>query len=371
MAAGATIGSNHNSRANDGEIEAGRGFWPGLSTSVKHSSRFASYCLLAKGDYRFELDIRLPFCLVDDDRSADRLVLVPAFWWTHDLYALMRNEGKFKGRDRRAVKVQVVELSPFAPDTAEEIIAAIGLLESWMEAAGLREAGAGAAAAEELLIPPRTAENSDRAAMVVKPLRALAAYREMLAWYAANAVLESLEAAPAGALGSSLAALDAAAGKGGSGRDSDWENLGGQLAPARRVEALLDRVRSGAVASWDDMHAGYAALAADYGADRSRHAWACLRLLHGDAEGAPSLLGRAMSALERLARRVEEQVLASRAKDHANAFRRATFRSEAEMLAVVGRPEDNPFVRRTAAEMEGLRARAAAMALVSKALAGR
>ncbi|MEI6876221.1 MAG: DUF4954 family protein, partial [Spirochaetota bacterium] len=34
MAAGATIGSNHNSRANDGEIEAGRGFWPGLSTSV-------------------------------------------------------------------------------------------------------------------------------------------------------------------------------------------------------------------------------------------------------------------------------------------------------------------------------------------------
>ncbi|MDR1249165.1 MAG: DUF4954 family protein, partial [Treponema sp.] len=31
MAAGATIGSNHNSRANDGEIRAGRGFWPGLS----------------------------------------------------------------------------------------------------------------------------------------------------------------------------------------------------------------------------------------------------------------------------------------------------------------------------------------------------
>ena len=28
MAAGATIGSNHNSRANDNEIQAGRGFWP-------------------------------------------------------------------------------------------------------------------------------------------------------------------------------------------------------------------------------------------------------------------------------------------------------------------------------------------------------
>jgi len=28
IAAGATIGSNHNSRANDNEIQAGRGFWP-------------------------------------------------------------------------------------------------------------------------------------------------------------------------------------------------------------------------------------------------------------------------------------------------------------------------------------------------------
>ena len=74
LAAGATIGSNHNSRANDGEIDAGRGFWPGLSTSVKHSSRFASYCLLAKGAYRFELDVPFPFALVADDAARDRQI---------------------------------------------------------------------------------------------------------------------------------------------------------------------------------------------------------------------------------------------------------------------------------------------------------
>ena len=61
MAAGATIGSNHNSRANDNEVQAGRGFWPGLCTSIKHSSRFASFVLLAKGDYPAELNIPLPF----------------------------------------------------------------------------------------------------------------------------------------------------------------------------------------------------------------------------------------------------------------------------------------------------------------------
>ena len=50
MAAGATIGSNHNSRSPDGELIAGRGFWPGLCVSLKHNSRFASFNIIAKGD---------------------------------------------------------------------------------------------------------------------------------------------------------------------------------------------------------------------------------------------------------------------------------------------------------------------------------
>ena len=63
LAAGATIGSNHNSRSNDNEIQAGRGFWPGLCSNVKHSCRFASFVLLSKADYPEELDIPLPFSL--------------------------------------------------------------------------------------------------------------------------------------------------------------------------------------------------------------------------------------------------------------------------------------------------------------------
>ena len=101
MAAGATIGSNHNSRANDGEIQAGRGFWPGLCTTLKHSCRFASFVLLAKGDYPAELDIPLPFSLVSDDVAHDRLLVMPAFWWLHNMYALARNTWKFQTRDKR------------------------------------------------------------------------------------------------------------------------------------------------------------------------------------------------------------------------------------------------------------------------------
>ena len=45
------------------EILAGRGFWPGLCTTLKHSCRFASFTLLAKGDYPAELCVPLPFLI--------------------------------------------------------------------------------------------------------------------------------------------------------------------------------------------------------------------------------------------------------------------------------------------------------------------
>ena len=72
MAAGATIGSNHNSRGADGELVAGRGFWPGLCVSLKHNSKFACFTLIAKGDFPAELNITLPFSLVSNDVRKDR-----------------------------------------------------------------------------------------------------------------------------------------------------------------------------------------------------------------------------------------------------------------------------------------------------------
>jgi hypothetical protein len=101
MAAGATIGSNHNSRGADGELLAGRGFWPGLCVSLKHNSRFASFTIIAKGDFPAELDIPIPFSLVSNDVSNDKLVIMPAYWFMYNMYALARNAGKYADRDKR------------------------------------------------------------------------------------------------------------------------------------------------------------------------------------------------------------------------------------------------------------------------------
>jgi hypothetical protein len=99
MAAGATIGSNHNSRAADGEIIAGRGFWPGLCVSLKHNSKFASYTLIAKGDYSSELNITLPFSLVSNSAGTNQLLVMPAYWFMYNMYALARNSYKYVDRD--------------------------------------------------------------------------------------------------------------------------------------------------------------------------------------------------------------------------------------------------------------------------------
>ena len=127
--AGATIGSNHNSRAADGEIVAGRGFWPGLCVSLKHNSKFASFTMIVKGDYLFELNIPLPFALISLNYKNDTLEIMPAYWFMHNMYALARNEWKYKDRDNRNEKFQLLEYDYLAPDSVNEMFDALHLLE--------------------------------------------------------------------------------------------------------------------------------------------------------------------------------------------------------------------------------------------------
>ncbi len=356
MAAGATIGSNHNSRAPDGEIEAGRGFWPGLCTSVKHSSRFASFCLLAKGDYRFELDIPLPYCLVDNDYKRDSLILAPAYWWMSNKYALMRNEGKFRSRDARFDKSLRLEYSPFAPDTAEEILAAMALLE---EATG----GLCTDTTQGQLLPEvelHDIEHSSRKCFVKKPVQAWHAYREMLLWFAgreiAHFALASSGIAKTGTLPTWEELAAALAPDENCRVGTQWENLGGLLVPMPRLAKILDKAAEGGYSTWKEFHAEYGLLSESYSRDKLRYSWSLLGKLYPAAKEGPSKegLAAAFDELATLADSVADGVFESRAKDWSNRFRKATYRSEAEMLAVLGKPEENSFVRKTRQEAESL-----------------
>jgi hypothetical protein len=389
MAAGATIGSNHNSRANDGEIRAGRGFWPGLSVTLKHSSRFASFVLIAKGDYPYELNISLPFSLVNNNVKKDRLEVMPAYFWMYNLYALERNSWKAQDRDKRKHKVQRIEMDYLAPDTAEEIMTALERMEGWMRDAGtVPPSGSPAGSAlpadssgeedpeydytsrSDDELPAYGLERHDRVTSLLKPRRAYLAYREMLRFYGMKTLIARLAESDGPdfpGLIAEITAPDPAWDKAaGGGRVRDWVNLGGQIAPAFRVDALRQDIREGRINSWSSIHDGYSGMAAAYPADRLRHSWSILRYLWGEEEaGNPARDREAFKAEIRAAleiqKKMTEEVYRSRAKDFNDPFRGITYRNSEEMEEVVGKAEQNFFVKLTREKLKQSEASIAAI----------
>jgi len=343
MAAAATIGSNHNSRANDGEIRAKRGFWPGLAVSLKHSSTFASFVIIAKGEYPSELNIPLPFSLVNNNVHKNRLEVMPAYFWIHNLYALERNSWKAQNRDKRKIKIQRIETDYLAPDTAEEIIAALSLLEGWLGESGFSPADmAGIDGGTVRLILCRHLEHSKRGQVIIKPLEAIASYRQMLHYYAVKTIAAFFDSRSdldfsglCDLLGSSSP----------QERIKDWVNIGGQVVPAFRVDELRKNIGEGKYKNWDEIHRVYDLWDETYPLDKCRHAWAALALLRGAETIDAVIFKRELAAALETRKWIDRQIYESRAKDYRNPFKKATFRNQAEMEQVLGKPADNSFIR--------------------------
>jgi hypothetical protein len=368
MAAGATIGSNHNSRGADGEIIAGRGFWPGLCVSLKHNSRFASFTLIAKGDFPAELNIPIPFSLVSNDVSRDRLQVMPAYWLRHNMYALARNVGKYKSRDKRTDKTQVIEYDFLAPDSVNEILESYRfLLESLVQAVAKNSPGkpdrrqlsqyrdkalAGNFdnnKSPEILVTGF--ENSSRPTEILRVPEAIRVFRDMVIYYGMEQLLffigrkkirtweklrESLPKTP---------------------ERTNWKNIGGQLMPEKAVQGLIRNIRSGKISSWDELHKQYLKKSAEYEKDKFGHAWASLLEI---LEISPARFTRkAFIALltEALATREKmvECIYVSRAKDYQSEFRRMVYDNDVEMEKVLGKLDENAFLIEQKNELENFR----------------
>ena len=365
MAAGATIGSNHNSRANDNEIQAGRGFWPGLCTSVKHSCRFASFVLLSKADYPAELDIPLPFSLLSNNVSRDQLEVMPAYWWLYNMYALERNTWKFQQRDKRIQKIQNIEFESFAPDTMEEVIHARRLLELWTAKASLRlQVKSGENSDPELLVKlgrklltgkeeninnieilGENMENSKRKVIILKAYKAYHAYGDILHYYAIKNLVAYMDANPKASV---LSMHDRLKGK----RQVDWINLGGQIVQKKDLDILRHEIGSGKLSSWNEIHNRYNKLWRKYPLDKQKHAYAVLCELSGTDKLTEGHWEKALDKAIQIQEYICDQVYLSRRKDYENPFRQATFRNRAEMQTALGTIEENSFIIHVRQETE-------------------
>lgn len=359
MAAGATIGSNHNSRGADGEIVAGRGFWPALCVSLKHNSKFASFTLIAKGDFPAELNIPIPFSLVSNDVSRDRLQVMPAFWLRYNLYALARNEGKYRSRDRRLDKSQVIEYDFLAPDSINEILDSCRLMENALAAVlpGNKRGNKmnpGEISSEKLPeILVSGFENSQRKVELLKVPEALQTFREMVIYYGIEQILWFIEKKKISSWTRLSQTLPAHTEK------TRWRNIGGQLMSEKDLTNLMRQIRSGKISDWDGVHEFYLKKSAEYPMDKFRHAWSSLlemlRLTPAKftRRKFSVLLDEALKTREKMV----EGIFESRAKDYQSEFRRMVYDSEEEMVKVLGRLENNTFIREQKEELEIFRTR--------------
>lgn len=358
IAAGATIGSNHNSRGADGEIVAGRGFWPGLCVSLKHNSKFACFNIIAKGDYPAELNIPLPFSLISNDVSNDKLVIMPGYWFRYNMYALARNTWKLVDRDRRIEKTQHIEYDFLAPDTINEMFESLKLFERFTgmayyqktepeklltddayEAKGRELLMNNDAALNELTIIAKGFENTKRNVEIVKAPQAYHLFKELIRFYGTLELMKLVE--------ENTADFKELKNKLQNNKRENWLNVGGQLMPHSLLQVLKQSIREGNVNSWDEVHEKYTEYGRYYAAAKAEHASASLleilniSLEELNAEKISVLFNEAITTKQWMVDGIED----SRKKDYINPFRTMVYDTEEEMNRVVGKFEDNSFIK--------------------------
>ncbi len=358
IAAGATIGSNHNSRGADGEIIAERGFWPALSSSLKHNCKFAAFILLAKSDYPHELHIEMPFSLVSQDHAGNRLLVMPAYWFLYNMYALARNSWKFRVRDKRKDTSQFIEFDYLAPDTVEEMFKSLELLKLWTGKAWYRkyrsftdyvDTGKMMEKGEEILtstegeiasleVLGEGMENSTRDVLILKAEKAFKIYREMIHYYAVQNIVSY-------AVQHSFSLTELSKIFSGTARSS-WINLGGQLLQEKELKRLKTSIFTSEINSWKDVHNRYYTLSKTYNEQKCRHAFASLISLYDMEEEklTPDFWEKTLNTALSIQQLIEKNTYESRLKDYTNKYRRITFETQKEMEAVIGTINDDTFI---------------------------
>lgn len=336
FAAGATAGSNHNSRSADGELIAGRGFWPGLSAAFTHNSRFASFCLATKGSYRQSLDIRYPFSLVSID--GNNLQILPAFWFSSNMYALQRNRSKFKGRDGRAVKVPHIETDPVAPDTVIEMMKAMERLENLT--AQQRPLKEGVEASQLLLDENEAAFNlfdsqsqKRYGATVLNGGRAYREYRQHLLLFAAETLQKVRQNGEREGLSRDFCKRVEQ-----EGCSLHWENVGGQLVPSERVEELREKIKAQEVKDWEGVHSFFERLQENYEKEKQQLALEVIKFLYKKALSAftPQEIRQLSKEIQDSLQKVRAAFQSSREKDFKDPFRSMVYNNDEQRLCIIG-----------------------------------
>lgn len=363
IAAGAMIGSNHNSRSPDGEIVAGRGFWPGLCSDFKHNSKFASFTLVAKGSYPHELNITYPFSLVSNDKRDVSINIVPGYWFRHNMFAMARNNFKFIKRDKRVIKAQHIEMEYLAPDCMQEVHLALERIilltreqlqragkltgkddaETWQEAKDFLHKNPNS----QLILEDSSAMRK-YGAKIICPAQGYREYRKVMKYFAIKVLMDYCDKKSVVLSKNVLSEIYSMP------LFVSWENVGGQVIPAEKVKTLLQGINEGILSSWEEVHDFYDKCNDSYLADKARYAIYLLEYLYSKPlfDFTADIYRNILLDVGDVSTFIYESSVESRKKDYLDDFRKITYRNEDEMISVVGKLEENDFLIELKAETE-------------------
>ena len=138
----------------------------------------------------------------------------------------------------------------------------------------------------------------------------------------------------------------------------NWDNAGGQVIASERLRTLFERIKSGEIHTWHEVHDFYHECGRFYIDDKARYALTLLeRLYQKDAEefsGADT--ADFVSAALEFSGETYEKALASRKKDFTDPFRSMSYRNAEEMTAVLGTIDDAGFLKNLRADTESFNA---------------
>ncbi|MDN3690334.1 DUF4954 family protein [Cyclobacterium jeungdonense] len=369
MAAGATVGSNHNSRGADGEIVAGRGFWPGLCVSLKHNSRFATFNLITKGDYPAEMDIPLPFSLISNDVHRNELVIRPAYWFYYNMYALARNAWKYRDRDKRTTQTQKLEYDYLGPDSMLEVSKGIAILEELCGEAWYKQQSSKPLPAKDLLrnkgkellssdkaeidnldILANNWENGKRNVRLVKVREAYLMYKKLVEYYPIKCLEESLGSEQPVNFNSFSPYFPK------QSLPYKWINVGGQLILEKDLDRFIDEIKRGSITSWKKIHERYKMLGESYEKTKTMHAFSlAMENQQGFSQMDRTALKDMLVKAKSFRSWLSEQTYLSRKKDYENPFRNMVYQDFDERDEVLGSLEKNSFILKDREDCETFR----------------
>ncbi|MEJ7685167.1 MAG: hypothetical protein WKG06_46440 [Segetibacter sp.] len=322
--------------------------------------------MIAKGDYPAELNIPIPFSLISNDVTKDRLVVMPAYWFMYNMYALERNGWKYKERDKRTERIQHLEYDYLAPDSINEIVESIKLFQKFTGKAYFKKNepekelldDEAITKGKQLLEDKDTIiddleiladgfENSKRKVVLIKIVKSYHIFKDLVTFYCVNQLVQQIKEkgiADYEDLVNSLPQKYVL---------NEWVNVGGQLIPQSEISLLNNRIRDGKIKSWDSLHSFYIQQENLYSTQKLVHALAAVQEVTGvqirkmEKEVFKNMLNSAVAAKEWMTKGICQ----SRAKDYTNPFRKITFRSQEEMDEVVGKLEDNSFINQQNKEL--------------------